>query len=380
MSDQKCKTRLKICHATSVHPLNHLRVLHKFARSQADYGHEVHLVGFQDTDYRQGVHYFDQIRIESLEDGHIKNRLRRATIGAFTVIKKAINLQPDLIVIHDPELIIFALWARILGIRVIFDAHEDHLSQNKYKMWVKGWKKPLLLGYTWFLQKCAGLTCWRITAVTQGVADRFPVHKTDIIRNFPLKNTAYLGPPVNRQSYKNRALYMGRITPIRGGETMVKAAALSSRLDQLDLAGNFESISYQEKLEQLSGWDKTVYHGQLNQSELQQLLGDVKIGLAILEPTPNHLISIPLKLLEYYAQGLPVIASNFPCWQEFVTHNQSGYLISPNDPQELADTLDKIFDDETYTHLSAQVKNEYMHQYEWEQEMMPWLRKIDLIW
>jgi len=51
--------------------------------------------------------------------------------------------------------------------------------------------------------------------------------------------------------------------------------------------------------------------------------------MVTLHPTPNHLESLPIKMFEYMAAGLPVIASDFPVWRDIVDRFQCGLLVDP---------------------------------------------------
>jgi glycosyltransferase involved in cell wall biosynthesis len=63
-------------------------------------------------------------------------------------------------------------------------------------------------------------------------------------------------------------------------------------------------------------------------------------GLVTLHPVINYLDALPVKMFEYMAAGIPVIASDFPLWREIVLGNQCGLCVDPMDPTAIAKAID----------------------------------------
>ena len=64
-----------------------------------------------------------------------------------------------------------------------------------------------------------------------------------------------------------------------------------------------------------------------------EVLAASKIGLVTLLPTPSYVESLPIKLFEYMAAGMPVIASDF-----------SRLVIDPNRGEEDPTLVMKLYD------------------------------------
>lgn len=75
--------------------------------------------------------------------------------------------------------------------------------------------------------------------------------------------------------------------------------------------------------------------GKISRDEVNELYGNSRAGIVIYQPAANHLEAQPIKLFEFMAAGLPVVASDFPLWREIVEGNQCGICVNPTDPEEV---------------------------------------------
>jgi glycosyltransferase involved in cell wall biosynthesis len=123
--------------------------------------------------------------------------------------------------------------------------------------------------------------------------------------------------------------YIGGIAELRGIFEMI---SLIQGTDlKLSLSGLFENDALFTTIKSLDGWKNVSYNGYVSRNVAKQILRDSKIGLLILHPTQTHLDALPIKLFEYMAAGLPIIASDFQNWKEIIEGNNCGYCIDPFD-------------------------------------------------
>ena len=90
------------------------------------------------------------------------------------------------------------------------------------------------------------------------------------------------------------------------------------------------------------GWKNVDYLGWMDREGVKAALNESMIGLVTLHPIINYLDALPVKMFEYMAAGLPVIASNFPLWKKIIEGNQCGLCVAPLDPQAIADAIDYL--------------------------------------
>ena len=106
---------MKICHLTSAHPQEDIRIFHKECASLAAHGYETYQIACGKTYEKMGVH---QIGIGDRDAG----KLGRIIKTARRVYKKAVELNVEIYHIHDPELMPYAVKLKRRGKKWIFDS------------------------------------------------------------------------------------------------------------------------------------------------------------------------------------------------------------------------------------------------------------------
>jgi glycosyltransferase involved in cell wall biosynthesis len=92
----------------------------------------------------------------------------------------------------------------------------------------------------------------------------------------------------------------------------------------------------------LPGWARVKYLRVLDRPSVANLLSRVRLGLLVLQPEPNFWDAMPIKLFEYMAAGIPVIASDFPLWRRIIGEAGCGLLVDPQDPQAIARAMEYL--------------------------------------
>jgi glycosyltransferase involved in cell wall biosynthesis len=94
-----------------------------------------------------------------------------------------------------------------------------------------------------------------------------------------------------------------------------------------------------EKTKDNPGWNYSKQLGFLTRAEVSQLYAKCDAGLVVLAPSKNHIESLPIKMFEYMAAQLPVIASDFPIWEQLIVENECGVCVNPYNTQQIADAI-----------------------------------------
>ena len=274
-----------------------------------------------------------------------RNRLGRMTLGLARTYASARSESASLYHLHDPELLVIAPLLKRKG-TVVFDAHEDLPAQILNKPWLpRLLRRPLAS----IARRAIPLLLRSVDAVaaaTPAIAKTVTSRPVEVVQNYPRLDSRSTGRAFAERD--RSVAYIGAMNEIRGAVQMVEALGLLPPDPPITLqfAGIFEPPHLQARLSSLSGWDRVHIAGWLSQTAVADLLAGCRAGLVTLLPAPNFLSSQPIKLFEYMAAGLPVIASDFPLWREIVETNRCGVVVDPRDPRAIADAIQLVTSDD----------------------------------
>ncbi|MEM2164051.1 MAG: glycosyltransferase, partial [Candidatus Bathyarchaeia archaeon] len=174
------------------------------------------------------------------------------------------------------------------------------------------------------------------------------------IRNFPVLThpltTCSDTSLSQRRSHIFRVVYVGGVTRLRGALELIEALKIMKEDGHQNVTLSLIGPLMPPKLElelnslvQQHGLEGNVcILGPVPHTEVFSILAQSDVGVAILHPDPNYVESLPTKLFEYMAVGLPVVASNFPLWREIVEGNQCGLCVDPLDPKAIAQAIEYL--------------------------------------
>jgi len=329
----------KVVHLTSVHAAFDVRVFHKECKSLARSGKHVVLIA-----PHPGDEVVDSVEVKGIQISG--GRLVRMTRTAWSLYREALRQNGDVYHFHDPELIPLGLMLAARGKSVVYDIHEDAPADILHKDYIpRRLRRPLM----WFVRKLEDAASRRFSGLitaTPTIAERFyPINaNTVVVHNFPMLDE--IAPHV-ALSWNERPpvmAYIGSISERRGILEILRTLALlpSASPAQMMLAGPLSPNGLLMELEGLPGWARVQYLGVLDRRSVANLLSRVRLGLLVLQPEPNFVNARPIKLFEYMAAGIPVIASDFPLWRRIIGEAGCGLLVEPQDPRAIARAMEYL--------------------------------------
>lgn len=142
--------------------------------------------------------------------------------------------------------------------------------------------------------------------------------------------------------------FVGTLKPWHGVATLVAAFGILAGRNvpmRLLLIGDGPERKALEAQTHTLGIEPIVrFTGSVAPSEIPALLAGADAAIAPY-PAMDDFYFSPLKIMEYMAAGLPVVASRVGDLAGIVAHDRTGLLVRPGDPLDLADAL---------THLAAE--------------------------
>jgi len=331
--------RTTICHVTTVHEPFDARIFHRECVALADAGYDVHLVACgAEEGAVAGVH------LHGLPTP--PNRPARRLFWPMMAYRRALALRPAVIHFHDPELLPGGRLLRLAGWRVVYDVHENVAADIATKPYLPRWLRPVVAGAYRLVEAALGVGMPTVHVLDRVARGYRP--PTVVVRNLP---PAGPRPPLPRPPPHRpaRLVYVGTISTDRGAQTMVDLAAELRRRGvavAVRLVGpvHERGLAYaiRHRVAERGLADAVTLDGPVPYDRIRSVLDEADLGLCLLEATPNYANSLPAKVLDYMAAGLPVVASAFPAWREYVADTGAGVLVDPADVAGIADAVQRL--------------------------------------
>lgn len=329
--------KAKVCHITSVHSPNDIRIFYRECRSLAKAGFDVTLIapGAEDA-------VIDGVKI--LGVAKPSSRIKRMLFTPIHILLKILKHKYKLVHFHDPELIPLGLLCRMLGKKVIFDIHEAVSVQILSKTYLP-MRKVISNVYRIF-ENVSSRFFYLVMAFStyEEIYSKIKTSKT-VVLNLP--ELGMFEPFVNKEraNAENALFYIGGVTA--GRAILPLLQALDKVIIQYpDLKfyclGPVEA-GLMEKIENLECYPRVVNHiewkGRMDVVEGYELSKKCKVGIALLLPQLNYTRALPTKLFEYMAVGLPFITSDFPFFKENFEKHDAGKFVSPENVDQISEEI-----------------------------------------
>lgn len=158
-------------------------------------------------------------------------------------------------------------------------------------------------------------------------------------------------PPVQQSQRNIDVLYIGRLSPEKGIDTLVQASHHCQ--SAITVIG--------EGPVQITSHNKNIIA--LGKMPLVDLLKQLAMAKMLIVPSIWH-ENFPRVIVEALSCGTPVITSNLGSLAEIVQHNHNGMLFEPGDSQALAKTINGLLQDpKKLQNLSNQAYQSYLDHY-----------------
>jgi glycosyltransferase involved in cell wall biosynthesis len=344
----------------TVHPATDVRIFHREAKTLAAAGLSVCILGPHPSAER-----LEGVWIEALP--RAANRLQRLFLG-WSVLRRARQLQAKLYIFHDPELFWVGVTLRLFGKKVVYDCHENLPMQVLQKAWIPWPARWAVVPVVWLIEWTGSRLLSGVVVAREAMMERFPRRKRVLVRNFPPEQMCRAtgeGSPVHLR--RNVVIYAGGLSRLRGIGELVRAFRHPDLAEgELWLVGDFSEQAFRDEILQ-SLPPNVRWLGRKDYPEVIELYKLAKLGAVLLHPTASHKDSLPLKLFEYLAAGLPVIASNFPEWVELL--NGCGVQVNPFDVDQIRVAIRGLLSDAARIKaMSAVARDRVLNSYCWENE------------
>ena len=119
-----------------------------------------------------------------------------------------------------------------------------------------------------------------------------------------------------------------------------------------------------------TGVPGVVFTGRVPHDDMPAALANAHIGVAPFDPARHPPLQLgfywsPLKIFEYMASGLPVVARALPRLTQLITHDREGVLYDPADPLGLDRAIQSLADPVVRARLGSAARERVVRDFSW---------------
>lgn len=295
-----------------------------------------------------------------------------------------VRSQLDVLHVHNmPNSLVFVgLLPKLLGRKVIFDMHDsvpetytakfDNSSRRLYELFC--------LEESICCALADKIICvnhpQRNLLVSRGIG----LDKTVISMNVPdpQRFRARDAQQSSRTTPRSlKLVYHGTVAERLGVDLAIRAVEkLSGRLPDLEfhIWGGGEHLDYCVRLAEVLNIANRVYFKQsVPLDVLPKVLREMDIGII---PNRNNIatqIMLPVKMLEYVAMGIPVIAPRLKTIEYYFSEDMV-YYFEPENVDSMASAILKLYKDKSAREKQAEKAKAFLDRYGWDKHKMDLIR------
>jgi glycosyltransferase involved in cell wall biosynthesis len=367
---------MKILVLTTLHAPNDDRIYYKEVLSLCRKFSDVTLVA--PIDGSQGPDIDRRIRFLPL-------RQRGGPLGRLVKLLAATrvvwSVRPDVVHFHDYDVLLVApIMKYLLRCRLVYDAHEDYPASILISRWIpKALRRPVSR-LVRFCELAFGRACSLIITADPPTAiylsqTRLPTY---VVFNYPsldLFSKEAHSEGDRPEFFLGHAvlIYQGTMSEERGLFHMTRALpkVISRRSDCRLLLIGLRDTELRREAETLADRLGVRYAVEIlawvPHLELHGYIEQSKIGLIPWLPVEKHKHNIPIKLFEYMACGLPVLAADLPSIRPYVEESAAGLLYDSTSPEALAEgVIAMLSDEETLRQMGENGRRAVQEKWNWD--------------
>ena len=334
---------MTLCHFTTAHVQVKSRSLHRICLPLSQHGVRVRYISPITSALPTGI--------DSISIPHRRSRFARS-LRNWPLLRELLQTDAQLYHFQDPELLPLALGLKLLfKKRVIYDAYEDFPSMARASKSIPQLFRAISGKLVELAEQLAALCLDGVIAADPFTLRRFAQtgrSRKLVFSNFP--NLEFFPPPSRAQKPFD-LVYRGGLSERTGTYDLLNAVQLlktRSRSLRLLLIGYFDSASAETavrgRVQELGLTESVEIRGRIDHEEMARALSQARIGVCPLQATPKFALNVPVKVFEYWACGLPVIASDLRPIRPYFRTTRAGLLFAPGNSPELASSIEWILD------------------------------------
>jgi glycosyltransferase involved in cell wall biosynthesis len=168
--------------------------------------------------------------------------------------------------------------------------------------------------------------------------------------------------------------YVGQLYPWKGAGLVVEVAARVPEADVVIVGGQTnwtqddpDIVALGARARELGVAERVELRGHVPYDRIPGVLAEASVALLPLPDEPvARLFTSPLKLFDYMAAGVPIVASDLPALREVLRHEENALLATAGDPDAFASAARRLLaDPDLAARLGSQARAD-VDQYGWD--------------
>ncbi len=294
--------------------------------------------------------------------------------------RRLVSLRPDVLHAHDSNALMpVAIASRCTRAPFVYDAHDlwlhrprrersklYHFLQNAYYSLIERLLVPR-----------AAATITVSAPIVRHLERRYSLRKVALVPNFPDGiDSGALGAREIRSlpgmeqvpAAAPIVLYLGGLMAGRGLENLIKAMVFVDSAHAAFLGSGHQREELVALSCRLGLADRVHLLDPVPGSEVIAYSASATIGVSPIVPSClNYRYSLPNKLFQYMAAGIPVVASDFPQVRDVVIGSGAGLVVDTMDPRAIAEAINRLVRDPSEgAAMGARGRHAVAQTYRWE--------------
>jgi glycosyltransferase involved in cell wall biosynthesis len=277
------------------------------------------------------------------------------------------RFKPNYIHCHDVIALSVGLILKLRfnNIGIIYDAHELESKKNLIS--------DLASKIIFAIERVATRSVDHLIVVNDSIAkwyrENLGFNKISVILNSPEVNKPikfdpfYLRNKYNIEKNRKIFIYAGIFSENRGLRKISKIFSEDPNLGTLIFIGYGPLKEYLTSLNR--NYSNIIVHERVSNKKLLEILSSADVGICLIENKSLSLYySLPNKLFEYTASGIPIIASSFPEIEKAISILNNGVVCDPEDEDDIIKSIEKLDLSKNNINLEA------LKEMSWENQMI----------
>jgi glycosyltransferase involved in cell wall biosynthesis len=287
------------------------------------------------------------------------------------------SLGPEALHAHDSNALLpVALAARRIGRPFVYDAHELWLHRPRRG---RGWLYSALFSvyyrllHRWAIPR-ASATVTVSPPIARHLERHYGLPSVHLVPNYPepprepRRHEIRSLPPGGLPAMVPIILHLGGIMAERGLDALVDALPGMRSDAHVVLLGEGEHWGVLERRARERGVAERLHRrGPVPSADVIGYAASATVGIQTTPPTGlNNRYSLPNKLFQYMAAGIPVVASDFSQVREIVEASRCGLVVDTTRPELIAAVVNRILSDEEEARaMGEQGRQAVIDRYNW---------------